>query len=166
MEVKEERSLNIEGSYVSVPERRTERFDELVFDVVGAQRLPASVMSEGTLITTALITLLESPSCPRVLLLDDLEQGLHPKAQRELVQQLKKIMGERPELQVVATTHSPYIVDELEPEDVQLLALSEKGSSEVKRLSDHPRAGEALEILTTGEFWSAEGEEWVVERGR
>lgn len=166
LEVKEERILNIEGSYISVPEGRTERFDELVFDVKGAQRLPASVMSEGTLIATALIAVLESSSCPKVLLLDDIEQGLHPKAQRELVQQLNRIMEERPELQIVATTHSPYIVDELEPEEVVLLALNAEGSSEVKRLSDHPRAGEALEVLTTGEFWSAEGEEWVLNRGQ
>ncbi len=42
------------------------------------------------------------------------------------------------------------------------MALDQEGISHVKRLSDHPDAERALQVLTTGEFLGAEGEDWVV----
>ena len=57
---------------------------------------------------------------------------------------------------------SPYNVDELEAKDVWALATDKEGISHSKRLSDHSDAKRALELLTTGEFLGAEGEEWVI----
>jgi hypothetical protein len=34
-----------------------------------------------------------------------------------------------------------------------------------RALSDHPRAADALKVLTTGELLSAEGEDWVLAAG-
>ncbi len=138
---------------------------ELIFDMAGAKEIPAHSVSEGTLLALALLTLLWSPDCPNLVLLDDIEQGLHPKAQRELIGQIRQILAQRPGLQIVLTSHSPYIVDELEAEEVWLLATDAEGVAQAKRLSDHPDARRVLEVLTTGEFWSAEGEDWVVADG-
>lgn len=66
-----------------------------------------------------------------------------------------------PVVQVIFTTHSPYIVDELEPQEVIVLALDEAGHTVARSLADHPDAQRALSVLTTGEFLAAEGEEWV-----
>jgi len=136
---------------------------EIVLDVEGARDLPARVISDGTMLTIGLLTFLVSSSSPNVILVDDIEQGLHPKAQRELVGVLKRLLDERPELQIVATTHSPYVVDELDASDVWVLAANQDGETKARRLSDHPDAKKALEVLTTGEFLSAEGEDWVLE---
>lgn len=136
---------------------------EMVLDVEGAREVSAHVVSDGTLLTIGLLTILESSSCPNLILLDDIEQGLHPKAQRELVSVLKRLLEERSELQIVATTHSPYVVDELDASDVWILAANQDGETKARRLSDHPDAKKALEVLTTGEFLSAEGEDWVLE---
>lgn len=56
-------------------------------------------------------------ACPKSLLLvvDELELGLHPEAQRRLVQQLKEITRDRP-LQIVCTTHSAHVLESLPPE--------------------------------------------------
>lgn len=50
-----------------------------------------------------------------VVLIDELETSLHPRAQRRLMRDLARIAREQ-ELQIVLTTHSPYILDELPPE--------------------------------------------------
>lgn len=50
-----------------------------------------------------------------LVLIDEIETSLHPRAQRRLVQDLAKIAREN-ELQIVLTTHSPYVLDELPPE--------------------------------------------------
>ena len=164
--IKEKQVIKVDDEVVRHDKEREVMGHELVFDMTGAQEIPASSVSEGTLLALALLTLLWSPDCPNLVLLDDIEQGLHPRAQRELIAQLRKILEQRPELQIVLTSHSPYIVDELEAEEVWLLATDEEGVAQARCLSDHPDAERALEVLTTGEFWSAEGEDWVVADGK
>jgi len=50
-----------------------------------------------------------------IVLIDEVETSLHPRAQRRLMRDLAKIAREQ-ELQIILTTHSPYILDELPPE--------------------------------------------------
>lgn len=143
------------------------RLDELLYDMKGGKGIPAHSVSEGTLIATGLLAAVigNKEREPHLLLIDDLEQGLHPKAQRELVEVLRAIQEQQSPLQIVFTTHSPFIVDELAPEETWLLNTDEEGIAHARRLSDHPDAERSLEVLTTGEFWSAEGEDWIVGNG-
>lgn len=136
---------------------------ELLVDFDGARGVPAHAVSQGTLIAIGLLTLLHSEGRPRLILLDDIDQTLHPKAQWELVSVLRRLIESDPEVQIVATTHSPYLVDELEAHEVRVVALDAKGISHCRALSDHPRAAALLGVLSTGELLGAEGEEWVVE---
>ncbi len=163
--IRETQVFRIDDEVVPHEKDRRVMGHELIFDMAGAKEIPAHSVSEGTLLALALLTLLWSPDCPNLVLLDDIEQGLHPKAQRELIGQIRQILAQRPGLQIVLTSHSPYIVDELEAEEVWLLATDAEGVAQAKRLSDHPDARRVLEVLTTGEFWSAEGEDWVVADG-
>ena len=50
-----------------------------------------------------------------VVLIDEIETSLHPRAQRRLVRDLCKIAREK-EIQIILTTHSPYVLGELPPE--------------------------------------------------
>ena len=77
------------------------------------------------------------------------------------MRQLREILKLRPDLQIIMSTHSPYVIDELTPDEVCLLVPGKDGCAVSRSLSDHPNAKKALEVLTTGEFWSAEGEAWV-----
>jgi len=148
-----------------IPDGKGERKDQLLYDMQGAESIPAHAVSDGTLIATGLLAVLmgAEEETPQFLMIDDLERGLHPRAQRELVAVLRKILKQRPNLQIVFTTHSPYIIDELAPEETWLLNTDDGGVAYARRLSEHPDAEQNLQVLTTGEFWSAEGEDWVLE---
>lgn len=50
-----------------------------------------------------------------LVLIDEVETSLHPRAQRRLIRDLADKCRER-ELQIILTTHSPYILEELPPE--------------------------------------------------
>jgi predicted ATPase len=50
-----------------------------------------------------------------VVLIDEIETSLHPRAQRRLMRDLARVAREQ-ELQIILTTHSPYVLDELPPE--------------------------------------------------
>ncbi|MBX7081375.1 MAG: ATP-binding protein [Nannocystaceae bacterium] len=122
---------------------------------------PAAHLSEGTLFTLALLTVLYAPARPQTLLLDDIERGLHPRAQRELVACLRGLLAADPDLQIVCTTHSPYLLDEFEPHDVRVFQLDPSGHTCVKTLTEHPDWPRMRGHLSAGEFWANVGESWV-----
>jgi predicted ATP-binding protein involved in virulence len=43
-----------------------------------------------------------------------------------------------PDLQIVATSHSPYLIDHFDPKEVRLMIADDTGSVRCARLSDHP----------------------------
>jgi hypothetical protein len=140
--------------------------NKIFLDFKGASDVPAHAASEGTLITLALLTALCSPKRPQILLLDDIEHSLHPQAQMHLMRELKRLLEEFPEVQLVATTHSPYILDELDPSDVRVFALRPDGSVACRSLSAHPQAEKTRGVLTSGQLWSLDPEwRWVVGEG-
>lgn len=137
---------------------------KIFFDFRGAPGVPAHAASEGTLITLALLTALHGPNRPSVLLLDDFDQSLHPQAQMELVRLIKSLLEQLPDVQIVATTHSPYVLDEMDPADVHAFALRDDGTVAVKRLSEHPDAERMKGALSAGQLWSLDPEKnWVLE---
>ena len=136
---------------------------ELFFDIKGAPGIPASAVSDGTLLTLGLLTALATDASP-LILIDDFERGLHPVAQADLVNQLRAIQENRPDLQIVATSHSPHLLDSFAAEEVLLTALGDDGYAIVKPLTDHPEYERWKDFMDTGEFWSTVGEGWVTKK--
>jgi predicted ATP-binding protein involved in virulence len=67
------------------------------------------------------------------------------------------------DVQIVATTHSPYVLDEVEPENVYAFAVRETGAVASKSLSQHPDAAAMKGRLSTGQLWSLDEERrWVL----
>lgn len=58
---------------------------KLHFDFQGATGIPAEHASQGTLVALAQIAVLHEPRRPSLILLDDFDHSLHPRAQIELV---------------------------------------------------------------------------------
>ena len=157
------RLIEVDGKSISYEETQEMTGQEVILDMNTGERIPAHAISEGTMLTLGLLTVLMNSNQPNLVLLDDVEQGLHPKAQRELMTVFKEIIAENTNLQIIFTTHSPYIIDALAPSQVHILNNSNSGFTIAKRLDEHPDVEWARETLTTGEFWDAEGEDWVVE---
>jgi predicted ATPase len=144
--------------------RREYMGDALVFDMAGAPSLPAHLVSEGTVLVLGVLGVLLGPVRPRLALIDDLGQGLHPKAQGELVRLMRALLGTDDHLQIVATTQSPYLLDHLRPGEVRLTTLREDGSASCASLTEHPDFGRWKDEMTPGEMWSLFGEKWVGDR--
>lgn len=160
--VNRQRTIKVDDQS-SVPYQETQELTgkEVVLDMNTGKRIPGHAISEGTMLTLGLLTVLMNPNQPNLVLLDDLEQGLHPYAQRELMNALKEILAANPNLQIIFSTHSSYIVDELQPSQVHVLHNSQTGFTVAKRLDEHPDMEWAIESLMTGEFWDSVGEDWV-----
>jgi len=160
--INRQRLIEVDGKSIAYEESQENAGQEVVLDMNTGERVPAHAISEGTMLTLGLLTVLMNPKQPNLVLLDDIEQGLHPKAQRELITVFKEIIQANQNLQIIFSTHSPYIVDALIPSQVHVLSNTNSGFTRSKRLDEHPDVEWAKQTLTTGEFWDAEGEDWVI----
>ena len=66
------------------------------------------------------------PPRDSLLLIDEIETSLHPRAQRRLVRDLAELCRER-DIQIVVTTHSPYVLAELPLEARIYLMMGQTG---------------------------------------
>jgi AAA15 family ATPase/GTPase len=134
---------------------------ELIFDFENAEGIPASQVSEGTLFALTVLVTAASSSEDTVILIDDLERGLHPKAVGELMTALREIQKLKPGLQIIATSHSPYVLHSLKPKEVRVVTLDPARGTLVAPLEAYPEFDKWRDAMTPGEFWSFVGEDWV-----
>ncbi len=127
------------------------------------QLVPASQASDGTLLVLAYLSVLHLPEPPRLLLIEEPENGIHPKLLRETLEILRDLVREQSHTQVVLTTHSPYALDSFEPEEVTLCTKTDFGEIKTTRLSDSPEVVRQLGVFTLGEIWTSEGDEKIAE---
>jgi len=64
-----------------------------------------------------------------ILIIDEVEASLHPKAQRRLIQFLLQLCRQK-RIQIILSTHSPYVLDEL-PREARILLLPGRERLEV-----------------------------------
>jgi predicted ATPase len=155
------RTLSLDNQRHQVPETRTLWGNQVVFDMRGAKGVPASAAGEGTLMALGLLAVLMGPERPRLVLLDDIEMALHPAAQGQLIGVLRKIQERDPGVQIIATSHSPFVLNFLKPEEVRINSLAENGFARCVPMTSHPDFERWKDLMSPGEFWSTVGENWM-----
>lgn len=97
----------------------------------------AHQMSDGTLKMFAYMLLLEDPDPAPFICIEEPENGLYHKLLETLAQEFRAhATGKRNAPQIFVTTHQPYFVDALAPEEVWVLEKGLDGYSQIKRVSE------------------------------
>jgi predicted ATPase len=112
-------------------------------------------MSDGTLKMFAYLLLLEDPEPRPFIGIEEPENGLYHKLLEDLARELLR-HAERSQgrTQILITTHSPYFVDALKPEQVWLMEKDEHGQTRVTRTADIPIISEMVkEEIPLGSLW-------------
>ncbi len=135
----------------------------LHFELANGGLVPASQMSDGVLLVLAYLAILKSPQAPRVLLIEEPENGVHPKRLNDVMLILRELIKEQDHTQVILTTHSPYMVNLFKPEEVTLCTKGNDGAISVRRLSESKIVRQQVDTFTLGEIWTAEGDEKLAE---
>lgn len=97
------------------------------------QPILAKFASDGTLKMLAYLTLLYDPNPPKLIGIEEPENHLHPRLLLELAEECR-MATERTQLMV--TTHSPFFVDGLKPEELWVLYRDEQGYTQARRAFD------------------------------
>lgn len=115
----------------------------------------AQQMSDGTLKVFTYLLLLASPAPSPFICIEEPENGLYPKLLSSLAEELRHYaVNAKGGAQVFVTTHQPYFVNSLQPEEVWLLEKKEDGFSTIRRASADPLVVELVQQeLPLGNLW-------------
>lgn len=115
------------------------------------QPVLARFASDGTLKLLAYLVLLYDPAPPPFVGIEEPENFLHPRLLPELAEECRAAT-ERTQLMV--TTHSPFFLNALRPEEVRVLWRNEQGYTQSQRAADLPGVPEFVaQGALLGHLW-------------
>ena len=132
--------------------------DEPLFKLrEGGRDVPAMVLSDGTLRFAALTAAFFQPDMPDLMIMEQIENGVHASRARLLVELLRS-QSAASKTQVVATTHSATVLDWLEEEDYRTTFLCKRnevtGESRICALTDVPHFRDVVKKRPVSELFS------------
>jgi predicted ATPase len=117
-------------------------------------------LSQGVLFAIAFLTIAYLPQPPQIICFEEPDRGIHPRLLRDIQDALYRLAFpssfgvSRKPVQVIATTHSPYLVDLFKDHPEQIvIAHKNRTGGHFERLSDKPHIAEILEGAPLGEIW-------------
>ena len=112
------------------------------------REFPAMALSGGTLRFAAVTAAFFQPDMPRIITMEEIENGIHASRARLLLELLHS-QSTAANTQVVATTHSATVLDWIEEEDYRTTFLckrdEETGESRIRALADIPHLMEIMQ---------------------
>lgn len=138
---------------------RNDELGEVMLVVVekGGKRVSARSISDGTLRFLGLFVALYAIDPGQVVVLEEIDTGLHPARLRVLVELLEQATRERG-VQVIATTHSPTLLQWLSADRLRdVIAFGRVSGHEgtiMRRLGDIERFSDVVKHEQIGELFS------------
>jgi len=115
----------------------------------------AQQMSDGTLKLFAYMLLLEDPEPPPFICIEEPENGLYHKLLEPLALELRShATGKRNAPQIFVTTHQPYFVDAVKPDETWILEKGDDGFSTIRCAGEEAIVRSLVEEgLPLGSLW-------------
>lgn len=114
--------------------REEDKHRYIVLKYKNGLEVPSWMISDGTLRMLALTILAYLPDIEGTLLIEEPENGIHPKAIETVFQSLSSVYN----AQVLLATHSPVIISAAKIENILCFAKSIEGATDVIDGKDHP----------------------------
>lgn len=157
----------VESLNIPTPGNPNQRSIDLVID--GGLRIPAENASAGVRLMLFFITLAYHPEPPKLILFEEPENGVHPRRLIDIMKLLREVTAGKhgQSAQIVMTTHSPYLLDSVDPNKDQVLVFRRRDDGgRTAEAPDAERLKVFLEEFMLGEVWFNQGEEGLVARRR
>jgi predicted ATPase len=155
----------VEDINVPTPDPASRRIDVVIEDGL---TLPGPRMSTGARLMIFFLALAYHPAPPELILIEEPENGVHPKRLADIVALLRGLTTGKHagyQAQVILTTHSPYLLDCIDLATDQVLAFKRNDDgSRTAEPADAERLKTFLDEFMLGEVWYNEGEAGLVSR--
>ncbi|NWJ42486.1 MAG: AAA family ATPase [Geothrix sp.] len=121
------------------------------------QIVDARGMSDGTLRFIAIVTALLTRPIQSLLVIEEVDNGLHPSRAKILINMLKKLSAKR-HIDLLITTHNATLLDEMGPEMLAFIAIAHRdsitGNSHISLLDDIEPLAKLLASNSVGKLSS------------
>ena len=114
--------------------REEDRHCYLVIDYENGSSVPSWLVSDGTSRLLALTIPAYAEGMVGTFLIEEPENGIHPKAMETVTQSLTSVYDG----QVLIATHSPIVIDQLEPDQIICFAKNSQGATDTIAGDQHP----------------------------
>jgi predicted ATPase len=115
-------------------EREDDRHRYLMLEYTGGLSVPSWMASDGTLRLMALSILAYLPNFSGIYLIEEPENGIHPRAVDTMFQSLSSVY----DAQILVATHSPVVLSLVEPVNVLCFAKTKQGAVDIVKGDEHP----------------------------
>ena len=115
-------------------ERPEDRHCFMIYEYAGGLEVPSWLVSDGTLRLTALTLPAYLIDLQGIYLIEEPENGIHPKAVSTVYDSLSSVY----EAQMLLATHSPVVLNAAGLDDVLCFAKDGEGSTDIVLGSEHP----------------------------
>jgi len=119
---------------ISTVERPEDKHCYLMYEYVGGLSVPSWMVSDGTLRLTALTLPAYLDSLQGIYLIEEPENGIHPRAISTIYDSLSSVYS----AQVLLASHSPVVLNAAESASVLCFAKNEEGATDIVQGSEHP----------------------------
>jgi predicted ATPase len=123
-------------------------------------------LSTGVRMLFFFVALAHHPDPPGIVLIEEPENGVHPRRLKEIMDLLRSMTEGRlsaREVQVIMTTHSPYLLDHVRlPRDQVIVFRRESDGSRTATAVDESHLKAFLDEFMLGEVWFNHGEEGLL----
>jgi len=119
---------------VRTVERTDDKHRYLIIHYSGGMEVPSWMASDGTLRLMALTLPAYLPNFSGVYLIEEPENGVHPRAVEAMFQSLSSVYG----AQIFMATHSPVILSVADPSQILCFSKAASGAADIVRGSEHP----------------------------
>lgn len=119
-------------------ERPDDKHRYLVLCYKGGLEVPSWMASDGTLRLLALTITAYLPDFTGVYLIEEPENGIHPRAVETVYQSLSSVYN----AQILLATHSPVILSMVKADNVLCFAKTPEGATDIILGSEHPKLQE------------------------
>ncbi len=133
-----------ELGYFATHERMRSRGGNKVFPI------PAWLLSEGTRRLTAIFALLAREPRPKLIVIEEIENGLDPWTLRFVFKALREASEQG--VQILLTTHSPFLLDHVESEEV-IHVTREHGETRYTRIEEYAEVADYKGVVPPGAMY-------------
>jgi hypothetical protein len=140
---------DLEG--IDTIERPEDKHRYLILKYGGGLEAPSWLVSDGTLRLLALTLLAYVPNLSGIYLVEEPENGIHPRAVETVFEALSQVY----DAQILCATHSPLLVGRASLNQLLCFARSHESSTAVVRGSEHPRLKEWRGEVDLGTYFAS-----------
>ena len=138
-------------THISTREREEDRSRYIVLRYASGLEAPSWLVSEGTLRLLALTLLAYAPDAPRLMVVEEPENGIHPQAIEIVFESLSGIRDR----QVLCASHSPVMLSLARTSQLLCFAKTDEGATDIIRGNRHPRLREWQDTMILGDLFAA-----------